>query len=305
MKYWAKHIPGNPTLVARHMRGTASWNYMTQKADPDGLTVSFTPFDPVSQITKLPAFKADFSKLVFVGSLFNPPLVYIRTDVLKSANDLMKLKGAKYGGQQPNGRFDVFGRITLEILDANYRYLTGYGNAGKVLQAMRRGEVDIQTIGLNLYRLSAEDAMVKTGKAIPLYYLPRPNHAGLGPSLFGDIPSFDDYYKKIHGKAPSGQKYEMFKWMTNTINAMAYSAFLPPKTDMKYAEILRTAYAKTVNDPEYQAEQQKMFGFKLPYVDPPLGAKIVGAVVNATPEQTKFLVDFLAEGAKHKVPAKK
>jgi putative tricarboxylic transport membrane protein len=305
MKYWQKHIPGHPTLVAKHMRGTASWNFMTQKADPDGLTVSFTPYDPVSQITKLPAFKADFSKLVFVGSLYNPPLVYVRTDVMKKPEDFKMMKGAKYGGQQPNGRFDVFGRITLEMLNADYRYLTGYGNAGKVLQAMRRGEVDIQTIGLNLYRLSAEDALVKTGKAIPLYYFPWPGNTNLAASLFGDIPSFDDYYKKIHGKAPSGEKYEMFKWMTTTLNAMAYSAFLPPGTDAKYAEILRKAYTETVNDPEYKAEQKKMFGFNLPYIDAPLGKEIITAMVNATPEQKTFLVNFLAEGAKHKVPAKK
>ncbi|MGI9351827.1 MAG: hypothetical protein ACR2O3_09710 [Rhizobiaceae bacterium] len=304
-RYWSKYIPGNPKIVVRNMKGTPAYNFIYQKAKPDGLTVTFTPYDPVSQLTKRKGFNADYGKMPFVGSLYNAALLYITTDQIKEGSDLKGIKNAKYGGQSPTGRFDVLGRFTLEILGADFKYLTGFGGAKKVLNAMRRREVDLQTIGLNLYRLSAEKPLVESGKAVPMYYYPFPNHADLAGSFFGNIPSFEDYYKKVHGKAPSGKQWEVFQWATSTLNAMSYTAFLPPSTPNEQRDILRAAYARVVKDPEYLAEQKKAFGYNLPYVAPDLGEKIVGNMLNASQEHRDYMSTWLAEGAKAKIKKKK
>jgi tripartite-type tricarboxylate transporter receptor subunit TctC len=304
-RYWAKYIPGNPKIIVRNMKGTPTYNFIYQKAKPDGLTITFTPYDPVSQLTKRKGFKADYSKMPFVGSLYNAALIYITTDQIKDPYDLKGIKGAKYGGQSPTGRFDLLGRFTMEILGADFRYLTGFGGAKKVLNAMRRREVDIQTIGLNLYRLSAEKPLVKTGKAVPLYYMPFPGHTGLAGSFFGGLPSFEDYYKKVHGKGPSGEQWEVFQWATSALNAMSYSAFLPPNTPNAQRDILRAAYAKVVKDPKYLAEQKKMFGYNLPYVNPALGAKIVGNMLSASQANKDYLSAWIKKGAKARIKKKK
>lgn len=304
-RYWKKYIPGNPKIVVRNMKGTPTYNFIYQKAKPDGLTITFTPYDPVSQLTKRKGFKADYSKMPFVGSLYNAALLYITTDQVKDGSNLKGIKGARYGGQGPTGRFDVIGRFTLEILGADFKYSTGFGGAKKVLNAMRRREVDIQTIGLNLYRLSAEKPLVKTGKAVPMYYVPFPGHANIASELFGDIPSFVDYYKKAHGKMPSGEKWEMFQWITNVMNAMSYSAFLPPNTPDAQRDILRAAYAKVVKDPAYLAEQKKMFGYNLPYVDPALAQTIINSMLTASQKNKDYMTAWLKEGAKYKIKKKK
>jgi hypothetical protein len=304
-RYWSKYIPGNPKIIVRNMKGTPTYNFIYQKAKPDGLTITFTPYDPVSQLTKRKGFKADYSKMPFVGSLYNAALLYVATDVIKTGTDINGLKGAKYGGQGPTGRFDVIGRMTLEILNADFKYLTGFGGAKKVLNAMRRREVDIQTIGLNLYRLSAEKPLVKTGKAVPMYYVPFPGHANIAKDLFGDIPSYVDYYKTVRGKAPSGEKWEMFQWITQVMNAMSYSAFLPPNTPDAQRDILRTAYAKVVTDKDYLVEQKKMFGYNLPYVNPALASKIINAMLTAPKKNRDYMTAWLAEGAKARIKKKK
>jgi len=304
-RYWTKYIPGNPKIIVKNMKGTPTYNFIYQKAKPDGLTITFTPYDPTSQLTKRKGFKADYGKMPFVGSLYNAALLYVTTDQIKDGQNLKGLKNAKYGGQGPTGRFDIMGRFTLEILGADFRYSTGFGGAKKVLNAMRRREVDIQTIGLNLYRLSAEKPLVKTGKAVPMYYLPFPGHAALGKKIFGDIPSFDDYYKNVYGKAPSGEKYEVFQWATATLNAMSYSAFLPPKTPTEYRDILRVAYAKVVVDPKYLAEQKKMFGYNLPYVTPKMGEAIINSMLTTSQKYKDYMTAFLAEGAKARIKKKK
>ena len=304
-RYWTKYIPGHPKIIVKNMKGTPTYNFIFQKAKPDGLTTTFTPYDPMSQMTKRKGFKANIGKMPFVGSLYNAALLYITTDQIKDGYDLKGIKGAKYGGQGPTGRFDVIGRFTLELLGADFKYLTGFGGAKKVLNAMRRREVDLQTIGLNLYRLSAEKPLVKTGKAVPMYYMPFPGHAKLGKKIFGNIPSFEDYYMKVHGKGPSGEKWEMFQWATNTLNAMSYTAFLPPNTPNAQRDILRAAYGKVVLDPTYLAEQKKMFGYNLPYVNPAMGEKIVGSMLNASKKHRDYMTAFLAEGARHKIKKKK
>ena len=225
---------------------------------------------------------------------------------MKTAGDIKGMKAAKYGGQQPTGRFDLFGRVTLDILGADYKYATGFGGAKKVLNAMRRREVDIQTIGLNLYRLSAERPLVKSGKAIPLYYYPWPGYTATKAQIFPDgIPSFDEYYMKVNGKAPSGELYDTFKWMSTTLNGMSYSAFLPPKTPSEPLKILQASYAEAVKDSKLQAEQKKAFGYSFPYISPAQGAKVISSMVNAPEKYRKFLIDYIAERARHKVKKKK
>ena len=135
-RYWSKYIPGNPKIIVKNMKGTPTYNFIYQKAKPDGLTITFTPYDPTSQLTKRKGFKADYGKMPFVGSLYNAALLYVTTDQIKDGQNLKGLKNAKYGGQGPTGRFDVMGRFTLEILGADFRYSTGFGGAKKVLNAM-------------------------------------------------------------------------------------------------------------------------------------------------------------------------
>lgn len=299
--YFSNYIPGKPRVIAKNLKGSAIYNFLYEKAKPDGMTMTITPYGPAAQLTKAPGFRADFGKMPFVGSLYNPALLYVSTKQMKSAESLASMKGAKYGGQQPTGRFDLFGRMTLDLLNADYKYATGFGGAKKVLNAMRRQEVDIQTIGLNLYRLSAEAPLVKTGKAVPLFYFPWPGYTETKSAIFPDgIPSFQEYYAKVKGKAPSGELYDTFQWMSSVLNGMSYSTFLPPGTPDAQRNILRAAYAKTVNDPKLRAEQTKAFGYVFPYISPERGEKVIASMVNAPEKYRQFLVNYIKEGAKHR-----
>lgn len=294
---WQKYIPGNPTIVIRNMGGTASWNYMAQVAEPDGLTVSMTPYDPTSQVMQDPAFQADYTEMEFVAAFYNPPLVLARTELVPDAHALDDVpRTLIYGGNNPAVRFDVFGRMTLDMLETDYRYTTGFGDSGSVVDALLRNEIDIATIGLNMYRMRAEELLVDTGNAVPLFYFPWPGHSDLAQEMFGDIPSFDDYFEAMRSEAPSGEFFDKFEWMSTTLNAMAYAAFLPPGTDPELRDILRAAADEAVNDPEFRAEIEAMFGFFLPYIDATLADEIIGAMGQTTDELRQFVADFVAAG---------
>ncbi|MDA0241661.1 MAG: hypothetical protein O3A84_16775, partial [Proteobacteria bacterium] len=254
---------------------------------------------PVSQITDSKGFRADYGKMPFLGAFINPAVLYVSTDKIKNRDAILTGKPATYGGQRPHLRFDLMGRMTLDLMGADYRYITGYGGGAKVLQAMRRQEVDLQTVGLNLYRLSAETALVKTGKATPLWYYDYPGWEQSAAKIMPDFPSFEDHYKKIKGKAPSGEKYEVYKWLTKTVNGMSYSAFVPPNTSDATVATLRKAFDDAAKDPAYLAEQRKLFGFNLPYIDVPKGQAVINTLLNAPPKYIAYFNHSASRRAWH------
>jgi tripartite-type tricarboxylate transporter receptor subunit TctC len=305
-KFWAKYIPGNPKIINKNTKGFPAFNIVYEKGKKDGTMLAFTPYDPVSPMTKRKGFRADYGKMSFVGGFVNPPMLYVLNKKLKNKDDIMKMKGAIYGGQRPTLRFDLMGRITMDIMGNDYKYTTGFGGGKKVLNAMRRGEVDLQTVGLNLYRLTAEPALVKTGKAIPLWHYDFPQAPQMAKKVFGpEIPSFEAHYTKVHGKKPSGELWDIYKWMAKTVNGLSYSAWMPPGVNQEAYKALRASFAKTAKDPAYRAEQLKMFGFNLPVVDHATGLDVVKAMTDASPARVAFMNKYIKEGAKHKIKKKK
>ncbi len=306
IKYWSKYIPGNPKIIGKNTKGFAAYNTVYEKGKPDGTLITFTPYDSVSAMTKRKGFRADYGKMRFGGGFINPPLLYGLKSGVNSKEEVMKMSGAIYGGQRPTLRFDLLGRITLDIMGANYRYTTGFGGGKKVLNAMRRGEVQLQNLGLNLYRLTAEDALVKTGKAVPLWRYDFPGADQIAESIFGpEIPDFDALYKKVHGKAPSGELYETYKWLAKFINGLSYSIWMPPGTVDAAFNDLHAGFMKVVKDPEYLAEQKKAFGFNLPVVDLKTGHDVISAMTNAPQKYQAFLANYIKEGAMHTIKKKK
>ncbi|MFC1664750.1 hypothetical protein ACFL17_03880 [Pseudomonadota bacterium] len=310
LKYWEKAIPGNPKLVGKQQTkggGLGIYNLIA-KEKPDGMTMIFTPYNPIPQILGDKKMRADFTKMGFVGGLTNPSLTYGSTTVIKNRNDVAGMKDAKLGGQRPHHRFDLLGRVSLDMAGAKYAYVTGFKGSKKVYNSLLRGEITLQTVGFNVYSAYAQPNLASKGKAIPLWYHPTTTADGSYRDLsstFGDIPSFPDFFKAKTGKAPSGELYELYQWMAQTLNGMSYIAMLPPGTPENILNDLRTGFQKVVNDKAYLADQKKMFGFNLPSVDAKTGAFYIGMLGKVPPERLKQLNEYINEGKKSVMKKKK
>ncbi len=297
LQFWQKYIPGNPQFVARNMPGGGGmkvFNHVWEKADPDGLTIAFTPYNPLPQILKQKSLKADFTKMPLVGALQNPSLTYASTDTVKARDDILKISNPVYGGQRVLHRFDLAGRMTLDMIGAEgkYKYAPGFKGSGKVVKALQRGEIKLMTSGNNVYQTYAVPNMVSKGKALPLWYHPARTLDGKYvdmSGIFGDIPSFPDYYKKVNGSEPSGDIYEVYKWLLSVVSGMSYVALLPPGTKEDQLAVLEKAFMKVTSDAQYKADEKKRFGFNLPVVDRPTGRHFT-SLLNSVPEgHLKFL----------------
>lgn len=297
-RFWSGHIPGEPTIVVRNLPGgggTRVWNYGAEVADADGLHVLFSPTNGAAAVLKEPGLRADFSTMPFVGGLLSPNMAYVRTDSVKSPEDLLSAGGLRFGGQNPALRFDLLGRLALDALGAEYRYITGFQGAADVFNAVRRGEVDIQVASLGLYRFSIEPTLVAEGLAIPLWHNPSADTAGnLTPlEVAAGIPSYPEFYRQVTGSEPSGEVFELYKWILPRVNNIVYAALLPPGTPEEQVRILRESFVRVTADPGYQAEEQTMYGFSLPLIGAEEGTEILDSLYDVPEEIATYLADYV------------
>jgi len=297
VKFWQKHIPGNPTIVVRNIPGgggTRVWNFGYELADPDGLNILFSPFSGTAQILGLPGLRANFETMPLIGGLKSPNMVYVRTDKVATVEQLLSVRGLKYAGQNPAHHYDILGRMALDMLGVDYQYITGFSGANEVFNAIRRGEVDMQTAGLTLYRFSIEGPMVDTGQALSLWHNPRVDEAGnvLNEEAAFGIPNFVDVYSRLKGEEPSGELFEIYKWLQPTINTFGHAAFLPPNSPEEAVNILRDSFVATTNDDAYRTEELEFFGVRMPLISYVEGTRVVGEMANAPSNVRALLMQY-------------
>ena len=246
---------------------------------------------------KEPGLRADFSTMPFVGGLLSPNMAYVRTDKVTSPEELLTADGLRFGGQSPALRFDLLGRLALDALGAEYRYITGFQGAADVFNAVRRGEVDIQVASLGLYRFSIEPTLVAEGLAIPLWHNPSADTAGNVTPLdvAADIPSYMDFYRQVTGTEPSGEFYELYKWILPRVNNIVYAALLPPGTPEEQVNILRDSFVQVTLDADYQAEEETMYGFSLPLIGAEEGTEILNSLYDVPEDIAAFLAAYVDE----------
>ena len=301
VRHWQKNIPGQPTLVVKNVPGGGGsrvWNLAWDKKNPNALEIFFSPVSGTAIIIKQKGMRADLAQMRLVGALMSPNMAFARTDRLRKAEDLVRVAGLQFGGQAPVHRFNILGRLPLDILGVDYRSVTGFRGSSDVFNALRRREVDIQTAPLNFYRFTVEPNVVRNGEVIPLWYNPIVDVNGKFTPLpaAGDIPSFIDYYESVRGEPPAGELFEMYKWLLARLNGITYAAFLPPDSPQQPFDILRGSFVAVTEDEAYRSEEQKMFGFNLPVVDSEYGARVIADMSNAPEDVRLFVERYIEQG---------
>jgi len=298
IRYWQEHIPGKPTVVIRNIPGgggTRVWNFGYEMADPDGFSILFSPFSGAAEILDMPGLRADFTSMPLIGGLKSPNLVYVRTAKVEAPADLLTVRGLKYAGQNPAHHYDIMARMALDMLGVDYRYISGFQSANDVFNAMRRREIDMQTAGLTLYRFSIERTLIDSGEAIPLWHNPKVDAEGnvVAEEAAEGIPTFVEVYTKLKGSPPSGEMFEIYKWLQPTINTFGHAAFLPPDSPAEAVRILRESFLATADDAAYRAEEMELFGVRMPLIEHTEGSRVIREMTNA-PDNVRELLQRYA-----------
>ncbi|MEE2970826.1 MAG: tripartite tricarboxylate transporter substrate-binding protein [Pseudomonadota bacterium] len=300
-RHLAKHIPGKPKVIVKNRPGAGGivgTNFMGQVAKPDGMTVAiFTP-PIISQVLEDPGLKVDFSKFIWLAGVGQPQICYMRKDAAPGINtvaDILKAKKFKAAGMRNTSSHDMRLRLSLDLLGADYKYVTGYRGLAKVTAGVLQNETQYSCGSVPNYRSMVEPNLIKTGKAITLFYY-SPTDPNGNEIKFADlkgIPTFLDVYKQLRGGAPSGVKYDALKIVNNLSTFMLRGSFVPAGTPKAAVDALRAAWQALPGDVEFVGEYRKAFKAEPKILQSDVAQAHVNNVKGIDPKMVEVLKKFI------------
>jgi len=306
-RHLTRHIAGNPGIVIQNMDGAGGLvgaNYLGKVAPKDGTMVGYFTGATWVAANEPERYETDFGTYKFVAYQGGTSIYVLRSDVapgMKQATDIARAHGLVAGGLEAGQAKDLLIRLTLEMLEVPYRYVTGYRSNTNVRMALQNSEVNFLSESPPGYLTAIEPDLVKSGAAIPVFYDPAWNGETLGISKqVASLPilPFQELYKKIKGAAPSGKLWDAYLAILGVNSAMQRLVVLPPGAPQEAVDALQSAIRRLNEDGSFAEETMRTVGFAPEYVAGPDTARQVRQVTGLRSEMRSFLSDY-AKGARH------
>ena len=268
-RHMGRHVPGNPTFLIQNMTGAGgliSANYVYRKAKPDGLTMGNFPGGLFwARLYGQKGVQFVSSKYEFIGVPESTISVCAFTkasgitDITKFMNSPRTVKLSASGPGAATGQTPKLLRAALGL---PIKVIEGYRGAPGMLLAAEKGETD-GVCGLSWTAVSATwGAKFKSGDAVPVLQLsPKPH------SALPDVPL-------AISLAKTDEARRLIKTGIHDPAALTRIYALPPGTPPERVKILRTAFMKTMRDPQFLADAKKT---RL-YIDPSGGEEVLKVV---------------------------
>jgi len=250
-RHIGKHIPGNPTVIPVNRPGAGSLaaaNQLFNVSPRDGTVIGVfnrsIPTDPLLSASS--AAKFDATKFTWIGNVGNEVSVCVtrRETGAKTWDDLIT-KPLQVAATSTSADTGVYPLLLNNMFGAKLKLVTGYQGGQDMSLALERGEVDARC-GWSL-------AGIKTGRPSWLKdgSIHIPVQFGLhgSPELAG-VPLIMDVAK-------TDQQRRVLKLIMSR-QEWAYAFAAPPEMPPERTEALRTAFDRTMKDPEFLAEAGKM-----------------------------------------------
>lgn len=284
MPYFKKYIPGEPTLLAEYMPGAGGRklaNHMYLVAKPDGLTVGFPPGAFVtSAVMKETGVQYDIDKLIFVGAPeSSTQYVFLtRKEVGLSTLDKLRAKtNLRIGGQSVGHTVYIVGRLFAYVLGLKSPgFITGYSGP-ELDAALMRGEIDGRA---NIADTIPQRTPEFLTKGLVDFHSILEIPKGEKHAQFGHLPELSD----LAGSDTDRKLLALFR----SLRLVGSPYILPPATPKGRVDILRAAFAKASNDPEFQKDYKKLVGD-----DPtPMTAEGINKAIRDLPRETSIIELF-------------
>jgi tripartite-type tricarboxylate transporter receptor subunit TctC len=251
-----KHIPGNPAIVIQYMAaggGRQAANHIYKVVKSDGLTIGSMGAALVANaVLGEPGVQYDLDKFIYLGtpdSAQHYLLITHRDAGLSNLEKLRAAPGVRIGSQSVGHPVYITGRIFVYFIGvANSKFVTGYTGPELDLAIMRR-EVDGRVT-------TGETMMVRSPEWLDKGLVDI--HAGIEipkgkkNPRFAQLPELESFAKTEREK----KLLELFR----AFRLAGQNFFLPPGTPKDRVQILQDAMRKTLSDPEFYKEFEKLAG---------------------------------------------
>jgi len=247
-RHIGKHIPGNPTVIAKNMEGAASLrlaNWLYQVAPKDGTVFGTigrgTAFDP---ILGQKGAQFDGRRFTWIGSANDEVSVCVSwyTSGVKTFDDA-RTKELTIGGTGPSDDTVQFPRVLNAVLGTKFKIISGYPGGNDVVLAMERGEVQGRC-GWSWSSVKVTHrAWIDEKKINVLIQLSLSKHPDLP-----NVPLIADL-------ATSEEQKQIIK-LIFARQVMGRPFLAPPGVPADRVETLRRAFMDTMNDRDFLADAE-------------------------------------------------
>jgi tripartite-type tricarboxylate transporter receptor subunit TctC len=248
-RHLGKHIPGNPTILPKNLEGAGSLrlaNWLYNVAAKDGTVIGTigrgTAFDPLLG-SRGAQFQAD--KFSWIGSANNEVSVCVawKTSDITRFEDLFQ-KELIVGGTGQAADTDQFPRILNGVLGTKFKIVSGYPGGNDVTLAMERGEVKGRCGWSWSSVLSTHKQWLDDNSIRVLVQLSLHKHPDLA-----DVPLVMDFAK-------TEDQRQIFR-LIFARQVMGRPYLAPPQVPQERAMVLRDAFGRTMQDPQFLADAEK------------------------------------------------
>jgi len=285
-RFLTRFLPGSPSTIVQNMPGgggTVASNYFVRRGKPDGLTL-------------LQDSSSSLSSFVRGGKRikYNPQKYENVGSIMRGGSILMVRKDAKPRLTDPSAKKVVVGDtdgirtwVAMTVWGAKYlgwndRWIFGYAGTGEMVLALRQGEIDMWgTANAKLINDLLKDGVVDTLATV----------ASKRRKDFPDVPTFEEL---LGDKKPTGVPWQAYLVWAGPSDVDKFLV-APPGTPEKIMTLLRGAWAKMVEDPEFQDQATKFFGDAWITQDAAETKELIKQVTTAPKEVKDFLRDIKKE----------
>jgi tripartite-type tricarboxylate transporter receptor subunit TctC len=284
LPYLKKYIPGEPTVLAEFMPGGGGRkvaNHIYRAARPDGLTIGFPPGSFITYaVMGEKGVEYDIGKLPFLGSPESTTHYVFLTRKDAGIGNIDKLRSTpnlRIGAQSIGHSIYIVGRLFAYILRLkDPKFVVGYSGPG-VDVALRGGEVDA--------RANIADTILKRNpefieKALVDFHAILEIPKGDKHPQFAQLPELETIVKSDRDR----KIVDLYR----ALRVVGSPYILPPGTPRDRVEILRAAFTKALNDPEFRKDFKKLVGD-----DPsPLAADEIERAIQGLPREASVIELF-------------
>lgn len=248
-KHFGKYVPGNPRVIVRNMPGAGgiiATNHMNTVAEKDGTVFAVVGreaiFDP---LFSGPESKANYDsrKFVWMGTPNREVgMAYVMTAAgINSIEDVQKREVTSAASGATSGSA-VSARVLNALVGTKFKIITGYPGGAEALLAMENGEVEARVVtGFAGPEAIKVNDWIARGKAKLLLQLAVQSHP-----KYTHVPLITQFARNENDR--------MVMELMFIGQELGRPFFAPPGVPTDRAKALQDAFAKTMDDPEFQQE---------------------------------------------------
>src|SRR5215475_6253205 len=246
-RFFAKYIPGNPTIVPRNMQGAGGIilaNHLYNVAAADGLTLGMPGRSGflLSNVVPQKGITYDLARFSYIGgagSAANALWVHRRTGI-SSVADLKRARTPiVIGALNARSENAIAPRVLESYEGWPLKIVTGYPGFSEVLIALDRGEVDALFTHEGSIANSRPD-LISSGAVKPIVQ---------SFDAMAGVPVLADVVVDANARALLG--------LITTPSHIGLPLLGPPGIPADRLEILRQSYLRLMDDAEYRVEAER------------------------------------------------